>query len=561
LRLNLKEIEIDYSKINQTIKQIEIYLNSLNTPTNQSELEALISSFSGLVPAEYDYIEKILEGNPLLITNTIVNQLKTVFAFIYFKIGKKIDRLNDLIVPEKPVYIEIDSEIDFVKKWLVHKYLPYQNWLLRNNVYQEDFIRIGDSFSDWLYTNWEDIKTNSMSLVSNWLYRNASAFGNKDKINIVLIVDNLCYFHSKSIEDLFADKDIHLISSEPYLSMIPSETETSKKCLLAGKSNYREIDQKSYTDILNKGWIPYFNSANFIYIPNLDQFEKITIEKGNSYFVNYHSIDIVLHQDQAKLGLTHDKQVYHLLTELVNRVVEILESKNIMEQTTVHIISDHGSTRFHPNTKNNLDVNSFKKKTTIKITDRYIILSDEEFSKLPDNLQHDCFFIEKNRFGLLNHFLCAREGNTFKEYSFDSYLHGGLLPEEVVVPHLVFEKIKVKVEQPILNLLRNKFRYKAEEIELQIENPNSIPLENIQIKILNSNVECLPKIIDWMNSKTKEVTRFQARFKKSSIKDETDSLKFSISFFANKMPVEYESKIDISMVSMVELKDTTVFDI
>ncbi|MFA7290305.1 MAG: hypothetical protein WC055_15630, partial [Melioribacteraceae bacterium] len=394
-----------------------------------------------------------------------------------------------------------------------------------------------------------------------WLYRNASAFDNPDKINIVLIVDNLSFSHSKLIQDLFADKIIHMTSSEPYLSMIPSETETSKKCLLAGKSNYSEIDQKNYADILDKGWIPYFNSANFIYIPNLDQFEKTSIEKGKSYFVNYHSIDIILHQDQAKLGLTHDKQIYHLLTELVNRVVEIIESKSIVEKTAVHIISDHGSTRFHPKTKNNLDVKSFKKRTTIKTTDRYMILSDEEYSSLPDNLEQDCFFIEKNRFGLLNHFLCARSGNTFKEYSFDSYLHGGLLPEEVVVPHMVFEKVKVKVEQPIINLLRNKFRYKAEEIELQIENPNSIALENIQIKIHNANVESLPRIIDWINPKSKEVTRFQARFKKSSIKEEIDSLKISVSFFVNETPIEYESKLGISMVSMVELKDTTVFDI
>lgn len=561
LKLNLKDIEIDYNKIDQALNQIEIHLNTLSQPTNQIELEVLISFLSGLIPGEYYHIEKILRENPQLINSTIVNQIKTVFTPIYSKIGKKIEKLNDLIVPDKPTVVEIDSEVDFVKKWLVNKYLPYQNWLLKNNLYEEDFVDIGDSFSDWFYTNWEDIKANSVSLVSNWLYKNSSSFENQNKINVVLIVDNLCYSHSKLIQDLFADNDINMISSEPYFSMVPSETETSKKCLLSGKSSYIEIDQRSYTDILNKGWIPYFNSASFIYVSSLDRFEETSIEKSKSYFVNYHSIDIALHQEQAKLGTTHEKQINHLLTELVSRVMEILEDKNIIEQTIIHIISDHGSAKIHPNTKNDLDVKSYKKKSTIKTTERYVILSDEDYSNLPDNLKHDCFFIDKNRFGLLNHCLCARRGNTFKDYSFNSYLHGGLLPEEVVVPHLIFEKIEVKIEAPIVNLLRNKFRYKAEEIELQVENPNTIPLENIKIKILNSNVEALTKFIDWLNSKTKEVIKIQSRFKKSLLKEETDYLIFNISFLVNKKPFEYDYKLDILMVSMVELKHTTDFDI
>ena len=90
-----------------------------------------------------------------------------------------------MIVPDKPRPIEINEDPDFVKQWLIDKYLPYQNWLLRNNLFNEEFIQIGDTFSEWFYTNWEDIKTNSMSLVSNWLYNNASTFNNKNKINII----------------------------------------------------------------------------------------------------------------------------------------------------------------------------------------------------------------------------------------------------------------------------------------------------------------------------------------------------------------------------------------
>ena len=561
LKLNLKDVEIDYLKISQAIKQIEILLSTLTTPKNQIDLETLILSISGLLPIEYNHIKKVLVENPQLATLTIINQLKTVFTPIYSKVGKDIEDLYDLIVPEKPDTIEIDSSMDYVKNWLIQKYFPYQNWLLKNNIYEKDFLNIGDSFSEWFYTNWEDIKTNSKSLVSHWLYKTAPTLENIDKINIVLIVDNLRYSYTKKIQSLFENKDITMVSSDPYLSMVPSETEISKKCLLSGKSNYTEIDQRGYKDIIEKGWIPYFNSANFIYIPNLDQFEKLNIEKGNTYFINYHAIDIILHQEQAKLGTTHEQQIQHLLIELVNRVEKVLISNNILEHTKIHIISDHGSVKFHQNSKNDLDVKLFKKKPVIEYSDRYIMLSDEEFIGLPDNLRHDCFFIDKNRFGLPCHCLCARRGNIFKDYSYNSYLHGGLLPEEVVIPHLVFEKVKIRIDRPILNLIKNKFRYRAEEIELQLLNPNDYPLENVNLVILNKNIDSLSKQVDWLNAKTKEVIKIQARFKKSSMKDETSTLKIGISFLVNKKPYEYEFKLDISMVSMAELKDMSIFDI
>ncbi len=561
LNINLKELEINFEKIHQTVKQVEIHLNTLKLPTNEKELEDRINSLSGLLPVEFYHVENILKEHPELISKTLIGQIKTIFSTIYSMVGKKIEKLNDLIVPEKPELITDNWELNKVKEWLTKRYFPYYDWLLRNNKYDSDFLNIGDSFSLWLYENWEDVKNNSKSLVSNWLYNNSSSFNKSDKINIILIIDNLSWTHSELLQNFFLEKNLQQISIEPYFSMIPSETETSKKCLLSGKPSYTDIDQKTYTDILNKGWVPFFNSSNFIYVPNLDKFEKMNLEKGNSYFVNYHSIDIILHQEQAKLGLTHDKQTKNLLAELTERISNYLNETNISSDVIIHIISDHGSTKLHSETKNDLDVKLFKKKRTIKISERFVFFNDEEFSALPDNLQYDAFFLDRNRFGLPNNCLAARRGNTFKDYSFNSYLHGGLLPEEVVIPHLIFEKVEVKIDNPIITLLRNKFRYKIEEIEIQIENPNILALENLQLTILNSNIELLPKSIEWINAKSKETLRLQARIKKSNNPNEQKYFTILVKYFANRKPYEFEQRKEIKMVSMVELKDTTVFDI
>ena len=561
LNINLKDLELNFDILQEIINKIEIHLNLQKKPNNDKELGNFINQFSGLLPVEFNYLEDILKEHPDFVSQTIIGQIKTIFSPIYSLIGKKIEKLYDLIVPPKPESIENNWDLNQVKDWLTRKYIPYYDWLLRNNKHDEEFLNIGDSFSVWLYDNWEDVKNNSNLFVSNWLYNNSSSFTKPDKFNIILIIDNLSWTHSELLQSLFYEKDLQKIKIEPYFSMLPSETETSKKCLLSGKSRYIEIDQKTYTDILDKGWIPFFNSSNFIYVPNLDEFEKMKLEKGKSYFVNYHSVDVTLHQEKAKLGLTHDKQVKNLLTDLTDRVSNYLAEKNIISDSIIHIISDHGSTKLHSDTKNDIDVKSFKKKENKRISDRFVFLSDEEFTSLPDNLKYDAFFLDKNRFGLPYHCLSARRGNTFKNYSFNSYVHGGLLPEEVVIPHLVFEKIEIKIDNPIITLLREKFRYKVEEIEILIENLNDLPLENLQLKILNSNVESLPKLIEWIYAKSKDTVKIQSRIKKSNNPDEQKYLLIQINYFANQKQYQIDLKKEIKMVSMVELKDTTVFDI
>ena len=561
LNINLKDLELHFDKLQETIKQIEIQLNVQKTPINEKELEKIISQLSGLLPSEFYYLENILRESPEFVSQTVIGLIKTIFSPIYSLIGKKIEKLSDLIVPPKPEKMDKSWELNQVKDWLIRKYIPYYDWLLRNNKHDVDFLFIGDSFSEWLYENWEDIKSNSKSLVSNWLYNNSSSFTKPDKYNIILIIDNLSWSHSELLQGLFYEKDLQKILIEPYFSMIPSETETSKKCLLSGKTNYTEIDHKNYSDILSKGWVPYFESPNFIYVTSLDEFEDLTLEKGKSYFVNYHSIDVALHQDKAKLGLTHDKQVKNLLTDLTERISSYLTEKNLISESIIHIISDHGSTKLHPDTTNDIDVKSFKKRDTKKISDRFVFLSDEEFASLPDNLKYDMFFLDKNRFGLPYSCLSARRGNTFKDYTYNSYVHGGVLPEEVVIPHLIFEKVEIKINDPIITLLENTFRYKLEEIEVQIENPNDEPLENIQIRILNSNVESLPKLIEWINTKSKDTIKFQSRIKKPSNPDGQNYLFIQLNYFANGKPHQIDLKKDIKMVSTVELRDTTVFEL
>jgi hypothetical protein len=74
---------------------------------------------------------------------------------------------------------------------------------------------------------------------------------------------------------------------------------------------------------------------------------------------------------------------------------------------------------------------------------RYISINDDELKQLPVNVQFQCYLFEKNRFGLEQNYLAARNYYRFIETNASTYIHGGLSPEETLVPVAVFTPLTV----------------------------------------------------------------------------------------------------------------------
>lgn len=561
LKLNLRDLEIEPKQIKNDIKQVIIHLKSQPEPESIDQFKEFLNSLSGLLIEEYDFIKELIRSKPEFVSKDVISQIKGTFSSILYKIGKDIQSLYDLIKPDKPSRISLDEEITVVKNWAIDLYLPYINWLIKNDFYDEDIYQIGDSFSEWYYEKWEDIKSDSNSLVSHWLFSHSKYFNMDDKINIVVIIDNFSWNNIEILSNLLGERGLNLQSSEPYFAMVPSETEISKKCLLSGKTDYSDIDQNNYTDILKKGWLPYFEKDNLIYLSSIKQLFNIDVELGHTYFINYLPLDSALHEDEDKSGASYSEQISFLLGNLVNKLNDYVQEKDLSKQIILHFISDHGSIKFNKNISNDLDVKYFKNLETSEISHRYLSIEDSVFSSLPDNFKQDLFFLDKNKFGLDKNYLCARRGNTFLNCKPGTFLHGGILPEEIVVPSLVYEYVEAKIENVLITLTRNSFRYKSEEIEIEIANPNKNALEDIYIKIGNSNVEALHHSIEWLDAHSKHTIKIRARFKKTNNKEETENLHLNLKFTVNGKSHEHEYKLSMKMVSMVDLKDTSMFDI
>lgn len=559
LKLQLQDLAVDENNIPAAITQVTYQLNSYQ-PKSADDLGALIAQVSGLLWVEFETLEKLLLSHPQWISHVIVDQLENKFETFSRRIIKRLAALRAHIRPAKPASPDANWDAAQMLDWAIRSYLPYQAWCSAREQFDPELFSIGDKFSEWLMKNWNDIHANSKRMVFNILPNIGSELNNPQRVNLMLAVDNLAWSFAETLRDLFQGKGFYLLSAEPHLAMLPTGTENSKKCLLSGAVGYTAIDDKTYKSMLEKGWVPYFQNNAFRYISDIGSLKKIKTIDATTYIVNYLAVDKALHKSQDEIGMTHRKHIHHLLEELVENVVAFIEQHNLGDRIRIHVVSDHGSTQIPSSVSNGLDPAFFKQEGFEAPSHRFLEVSNERFSMLADNLRLDCFFLYSNDFLLPRNVLCARRANRFLPVDKDVFVHGGILPEEVVVPYMAFEPATVPLQELTVLLPKNAFRYRLETLALEIGNPNAAAVEQVQVSALNGNVEWEFEPIAILNGRTKAVRQVAARFKLTSLLEEQSVLSLRVRFRSRGETHAFDVKLPILMRKMVEEKNTRVFD-
>ena len=559
LKLSLNDLEVNEEVIPETILQVTYHLNE-HDPQTPQEVGALIVQVSGLLWVEFETIEQYLLAHQEWISTDILDQLENKFESLTFRTSRRIKTLRGMIRPPMPNAPEVNWDFDQMISWATESYLPYQAWCSSQEQFELELYQIGDQFSEWLIANWNDLHANSKRMVFNILPNITPILKSPDIVNLVVVVDNLGWSFYEVLVTQFQEEGYYITAADPYLAMLPTETEISKKCLLSGEVGYSRIDKKTYKDMLEKGWVPYFNDSTIRYLSDLGNLKEVDIIDANTYVVNYLAVDRALHQSAGEIGFSHREHVPRLLEKVVENVIEFIDKHELQEKIRIHIVSDHGSTQIPAHIPNDLDPAFFKVPGFTARSHRYLEVSDDKFATLADNLKVDCYFLSKNEFLLPANMLCARRGNRFIATDHRTYVHGGLLPEEVIVPYLAFEPVSVPLEELTITMPKNKFRYRLEPIVLEVGNPNDVLVEKVQVSVLNSNVESDLFSIAAIKGKSKATIELQARFKQTSLPEEQANLRLRIRYHSRGEKHMQDMTKEIVMIKMVEEKSTSIFD-
>ena len=180
------------------------------------------------------------------------------------------------------------------------------------------------------------------------------------------------------------------------------------------------------------------------------------------------------------------------------------------------------------------------------------------FAALADNLKMDCFFLPPTIF--CSRRTCLRPAPIAFSADKDVFVHGGLLPEEVLFPIWPLNRPPSRSRLWILLLKQNQFRYRLETVESEIGNPNEAAVEGVQVSALNGNVEWEFETIPLLNSQRNTVRQATARFRLTSLVEEQSTLSLRVRFRARGESHVFDAKLPIVMRKMVEEKRTSVFD-
>lgn len=428
------------------------------------------------------------------------------------RVDSSLASLQKLVKPAFPCEPQLHWSASDWLAWVQNSYMPYYTWLENQNKQDPIVMGYAIAFADWFYENFVALKNGEYEKFSfTALYRETSRIQTPNAVTLALIVDNFNYVHFEELRRIFLSQGMSLASSEPLFSLIPTATEVGKSALIATKGDLIDLPTSSYSALVDKEWNQSGKRAT--YLANIGALQQLQTLDFDIYFLNYLPIDEVLHQNAQSTGRPHSEIIYEQLATLVKTVSDFAKRFQLQKRLLVYVLSDHGATRISEGAVNVLDA-SYYKSITDKNHHRYVTVSDEQLEALPQLASQQCYVVDRRKFKTNRNYLAAREYYRFLTTTDSFHVHGGLTPEEVVVPFARFTFTPVIPIAPTLRLNQNEFRYAVKsQIVLEIGNPNGFAIENITLRLIDAISEAI--VVDKLLSKETTVVALTTTFRKS----------------------------------------------
>ena len=546
---------INYSGLR---KEIEIYLNTLDTDDLENrEIGKYIEMISGHFIEEYNFILKVLMLNSENIDKEIIKQCKDKLKPIERIIPDYDEKIDGIIPPIRPSKPQESFNIKDWLNWSRNEYLPYRFWMEDNVQNDEQINSYSALYGDWIYDNYAELISSGEHLV----YKAVSMLSSElqsNELSLIIIIDNFNYKYSKFLKEYFLTQGFNSTSEKPLLAMLPTVTEVSKGSLFTGEpySNAKSLNYKQEV----KKWSNMLG-LNMRYLENIGELSKIDKKNEDVLILNYLEMDEMLHKGQKGSALSVRVKIKNELSALGREIFVFSKRIGYENKLKIYVTSDHGSTSILSDQENLINQAYYKGRVE-KSDHRYVYIADEDMSNLHTNIDQYCYVVDKNRFGTKENYLIAKKYYRFKETNESFYVHGGITPEEQIVPLIRFERVDIKEEALIITLASNEFRLSARsKLQFIIKNPNEYAVQDVEISILNSNVRSEFKSIKY--EKIDQLSSINIhldniRFVKSGEDDEL-LLKVEYQFLGKEYTHDYKLPVIIKTIQQNTMNFDDIF--
>ena len=490
----IADLPLESSAREQSLTQIEALFEDVREQVAfNEEFRKIVGWTSGRLIQEYRFVSSLLSGNLFSPSREDVQVVQGKFRSCPGVSESEMNSLDTCVMPSRPTLLgpeETRTRQEWVR-WTTKEYTPYRNWQVLNNHYDEGLERTVARFSEWFVEEYASIHGNPGLSLAQCL-SNLSLGGPEGGLSIVLLIDCLPVTFMPLLDTALRNVGFSRHALHYRFAALPTDTKHNKPLLLSGEWQTTSGD---YRTILTRRAVADWNGRPVIYLSNLKEMsEMVTPQEAAIVVLNFTDGDELLHSDVESKNTTYEEEMYRLFARIAESVSRLSkEWAGAKEHFNVYVVTDHGACRILEEEKRSLD-STVVNKLFADEKHRFAAVDDEQMAAVPDNLWElghrfrQPFALDDQVFFLPSGHNTVRRAGRAK-----GYMHGGVAPEEVIVPTATYKLVRADWQIPaarFLNLNLGKETGRAEfyiqrVVALQIEIQN---LNAVDIRILRASV-------------------------------------------------------------------------
>ena len=563
----VSDLPIESTIREEILSQIEQYFKDYKGQiTSSDQFQKILGRTSGRLYKEYLFVSKILNSSLFTPTLEDVQKVQAKFRLCPGVSDTQLNLLRFCVAPPKPNTQRSEAQLNSREwiRWATEEYIPYRAWQIHSGHYDEELETTVELFSDWFLEEYSSIHSDpNLSLIHHLRDMDLSESGN---FSLILLIDCLPINFMELMENALRDEGFSRHELNYRFAALPTTTEYNKSFLLSGEW-YQTKD--NYEAVLKIRSIADWNNKKVIYLSNLKALSEMVIPSEDSIvLLNLIDGDELLHSDLESKNMSYEEELHSLFSRLVKVVSRLSkEWAGRKECFNVHVITDHGACRILEE-----ETHSFDSKIVNNLfpneKHRYAVIEEKHADDIPDNLWALGYKFKQPFDANEKIFFLPKGHNTVRRStSVRGYLHGGVTPEEVLVPAALFKLISTSWKTPSvrfldLDLIKDTGRAKfyvqrVVVLKVEIQNQNSVDIRVLRISVKSPETDLKSCDTPVINAESVGALRLSCYFKKTSIGEKNLEVEivYELSGEQNVLSLTLESEFKSAMSGGFNLKD------
>ncbi|MFA6245339.1 MAG: hypothetical protein WC615_00270 [Mucilaginibacter sp.] len=368
--------------------------------------------------------------------------------------------------------------------WAIESFIPFKFYYDElAEIEPEILLKIHEGstlYSDWLYNNYRAILNNTNILTNLDVIAEIREILDDPGYKVIwLIIDGFPAYFAPALRGILKKYGINKIDLKWSLATLPTITELGIPIMLAGTfdTSITPQDFGNRQVLLNKA----LHDKRCYYTTKLNDFQQTIERKSDLCCLHTHEIDTLLHKNDSEFDTSRAAQIEEILEKRIKMISEII--KDSTDKKIKFVIStDHGATKCLSRGQN---IKNIRLEEAVKdrARERCVALQG---SLSHEQIDHEEMYVLKSSVSQNRADWAIARGYKYFGKHDSGYRHGGLSPEETIVPLMICEvstAIEIQVQLRYIGIKDLSFGKTEKDFRIKIKNSGSTAIEILSLSV------------------------------------------------------------------------------